>query len=37
MCVAHAATADGVVAVACAVRSDLKAAKAASGPRGGLA
>ena len=31
VCVAHAATADGITAVACAVRSDLKAAKAASG------
>ena len=33
VCVAHAATADGVVAVACAVRSDLKAAKAAGAAR----
>jgi len=31
VCVAHAATADGITAVACAVRSDLEAAKAASG------
>ena len=31
VCVAHAATADGIVAVACAVRADHGAAKAASG------